>query len=224
MRILVVEDEPAIADFLARGLDAEGYAVTCAVDGTVARRRALGDEVDLVILDLVLPGMPGLEVLREIRVAKPDLPVIVLSARGEVEDRVAGLDRGATDYVTKPFSFAELAARVRAHLRRPYHPPPTRLQAAGIVLDVVRRTVQRNGVAIELSPREFDLLAYFLRHSNLVLTREQLLEGVWGYDFDPGTNVVEVYVCYVRRKLARAGEPAPIVTLRSVGYKLVDRG
>jgi DNA-binding response OmpR family regulator len=224
MRILVIEDEPAIADFLARGLDAEGYAVTCAGDGVEGERLAVAEDVDMVILDLVLPGRPGLEVLRGVRAAKPHLPVLVLSARGEVEDRVAGLDLGANDYMVKPFSFEELTARVRAHLRRPGQREATRLEGAGIELDLLARTVRRDGAGVELSPREFDLLAYFLRHPNQVLSREQLLSGVWGYDFDPGTNVVEVYVGYLRRKLAAADGPAPIQTVRSVGYKLVARG
>jgi DNA-binding response OmpR family regulator len=223
MRILVIEDEPAIADFVARGLGAEGYAVTCASDGAEGEREALREDVDLVLLDLVLPGGPGLEVLRRVRAAKPELPVIILSARGEVEDRVAGLDLGATDYMGKPFSFDELAARVRAHLRRPGQRDATQLQGAGIVLDLLTRTVTRDGTSVELSPREFGLLAYFLRHPNHVLSREQILSAVWGYDYDPGTNVVEVYVGYLRRKLARTGEPPPIETVRSVGYKLVDR-
>jgi DNA-binding response OmpR family regulator len=223
MRILVVEDEPAIADFLARGLGAEGYAVSCVGDGVEGERAAIADDVDLVILDLVLPGRSGLDVLRGIRGAKPELPVIVLSARGEVADRVAGLDLGANDYMAKPFSFDELAARVRAHLRRPSQRDATRLTGAGIELDFLARTVARDGTQVDLSPREFDLLAYFLRHPNQVLSREQILSAVWGYDFDPGTNVVEVYVGYLRRKLAGAGGPSPIETLRSVGYKFVDR-
>ena len=223
MRILVVEDEPAIADFVARGLGADGYAVTCVADGVEGERTAVAEDVDLVILDLVLPGRPGLEVLRGIRAAKPELPVIVLSARGEVDDRVAGLDLGATDYMGKPFAFDELAARVRAHLRRPGQREPTQLEGAGIVLDLLSRVVTRDGKEVELSPREFDLLAYFLRHPNQVLSRAQILSAVWGLHFDPGTNVVEVYVGYLRRKLARTGEPPPIETMRSVGYKLVDR-
>jgi DNA-binding response OmpR family regulator len=197
--------------------------VRCFGDGVEGERAAVADDVDLVILDLVLPGRPGLDVLRGIRDAKPELPVIVLSARGEVADRVAGLDLGATDYMAKPFSFDELAARVRAHLRRPSQRDATRLAASGIEVDLLGRTVTRDGTGVELSPREFDLLTYFLRHPNQVLSREQILSAVWGYDFDPGTNVVEVYVGYLRRKLARAGGRPPIETLRSVGYKFVDR-
>jgi DNA-binding response OmpR family regulator len=218
-----VEDETSIADFVQRGLEGEGYAVTCAYDGEDGERRAMDEEVDLVVLDLMLPGKDGLSVLRSIRVEKPALPVIVLTARDAVEDKVAGLDSGATDYVTKPFSFEELTARVRAHLRRPIQGEPTELDAAGIHMDLISRDVTLEGEPVHLSAREFELLTYFMRHPNQVLSREQILSAVWGYDFDPGTNVVEVYVGYLRRKLATDDRPAPIETLRSVGYRLAAR-
>jgi DNA-binding response OmpR family regulator len=220
VRILVVEDEEAIADFLQRGLQAEGHVVGCALDGADGERRAVQEDVDLVILDIMLPGRDGFDVLRSIRRAKPALPVIMLSARAEVEARVAGLDRGATDYVTKPFSFEELAARVRAHLRAPHQPDATALTAGGIRLDLLTRRVERDGEPIHLSAKEFELLAYFLRHPGQALSRQQILSAVWGYDFDPGTNVVEVYIRYLRRKLELPGRPAPIETIRSVGYRL----
>ncbi len=223
MRILVVEDEPAIADFIRRGLQAEGYVVDCAPDGEEGERRALGGDVDLVILDVMLPGQDGMGVLDTIRQRKPALPVIMLTARGEVTDKVAALDAGATDYVTKPFSFDELAARVRAHLRMPDQGRTTQLAVGSLALDLLTRRVQREGHELNLSAREFDLLAYFMRHPGQVLSRQQILSAVWGYDFDPGTNVVEVYVGYLRRKLALSGSPAPIETLRSVGYRLSDR-
>jgi DNA-binding response OmpR family regulator len=224
MRILVVEDETAIADFVQRGLEAEGYSVTCAYDGLDAERQALGSDVDLVVLDLMLPGRDGLSVLARIRDRKPSLPVVVLTARDAVEDKVAGLDGGATDYVTKPFSFDELTARIRAHLRRPTgQAESTVLEAAGIHMDLLSRDVIVGSRTVHLSAREFDLLAYFMRHPNQVLSREQILSAVWGYDFDPGTNVVEVYVGYLRRKLGTRGRSAPIETMRSVGYRLVDR-
>jgi DNA-binding response OmpR family regulator len=223
VRILVVEDEPAIADFLRRGLQAEGYAVDCALDGVEGERRALSGEVDLVILDVMLPERDGMDVLDTIRARKPALPVIMLTARGEVEDKVSALDSGANDYVTKPFSFDELSARVRAHLRSPEQGRATELSVAGIRLDFLTRRVERGGMPITLSAREFELLAYFMRHPGQVLSKQQILSAVWGYDFDPGTNVVEVYVGYLRRKLAAYGGPAPIETLRSVGYRLVDR-
>jgi DNA-binding response OmpR family regulator len=223
MRILVVEDEAGIADFVQRGLTAEGHQVEVAGDGPSGERRALESEVDLVVLDRMLPGRDGLAVLGRIRAVKPALPVIVLTARGEVADRVEGLDAGATDYVVKPFAFDELAARVRAHLRTPAQPEATRLSAAGIEMDLLSREVVRDGEPVRLSAKEFELLAHFLRHPNQVLSREQLLSAVWGYDFDPKTNVVEVYVGYLRRKLGREGRPAPIETLRSVGYRLGAR-
>jgi len=220
---LVVEDEPAIADFLRRGLQAEGYAVDCAHDGVEGERRALSGEIDLVILDTMLPERDGMDVLDTIRARKPALPVIMLTARNDVEDKVTALDGGANDYVTKPFSFDELAARVRAHLRSPEQGRATELTVAGIRLDFLTRRVERGGMPITLSAREFELLAYFMRHPGQVLSKQQILSAVWGYDFDPGTNVVEVYVGYLRRKLAAYGGPAPIETLRSVGYRLVDR-
>jgi len=223
VRILVVEDEPAIADFLRRGLQAEGYAVDCAHDGVEGERRALSGEIDLVILDTMLPERDGMDVLDTIRARKPALPVIMLTARNDVEDKVTALDGGANDYVTKPFSFDELAARVRAPLRSPEQGRATELTVAGIRLDFLTRRVERGGMPITLSAREFELLAYFMRHPGQVLSKQQILSAVWGYDFDPGTNVVEVYVGYLRRKLAAYGGPAPIETLRSVGYRLVDR-
>ncbi len=223
MRVLVIEDESAIADFVGRALRAQGHAVDVAVDGLDGERRAVGSDVDLVILDRGLPGRDGVDVLRSIRAAKPALPVIMLTALGDVADKVAGLDAGANDYVTKPFSLEELLARVRAHLRRPAQPEPTVLRAAGIEVDLLSREVTYEGVPVRLSAKEYELLAHFLRHPNQVLSREQLLNGVWGYDFEPSTNVVEVYVGYLRRKLRVDGRRVPIETVRSVGYRLVDR-
>ncbi|MGA2756949.1 MAG: response regulator transcription factor [Solirubrobacteraceae bacterium] len=220
MRILVAEDEAAIADFVNRGLSAEGYAVTVATNGNDALALALSEDFGLIVLDRMLPGRDGLEVLAALRVAKPGLRVILLTARTEIDDRVAGLDAGAVDYITKPFSFDELAARVRAHLRTPSQTESTRLQALGIELDLLTRRVSRDGIEVALSSKEFDLLTYFLRHPANVLSREQILSAVWGYSHDPGTNIVEVYVSYLRRKLGRPGSPAPILTVRSVGYRL----
>jgi DNA-binding response OmpR family regulator len=223
MRVLVVEDELPIADFVCRGLEAEGYAVDHASDGIEGERLAVAGDVDLVILDLMLPGRDGLSVLQGIRRTKPGLPVILLTARGGVEDKVEGLDTGANDYVTKPFSFEELTARVRAHLRTPAQGESTVLEASDVHVDLLSRQVRREGHAVELTAREFELLAYMMRHPNQVLSREQILSAVWGYDFDPGTNVVEVYVGYLRRKLALPDNPAPIETVRSVGYRFAER-
>jgi two-component system, OmpR family, response regulator len=224
MEILVVEDEAGIADFLARGLTAEGYGVTVATDGPSGERLALDSGVDLVVLDRMLPGRDGIEVLGSIRRSKPALPVIVLTARAEVADRVEGLDRGATDYVTKPFAFDELLARIRARLRDGEDASATALEAAGIQLDLVSREASREGMTVRLAEREADLLAYLLRHAGRVCSREQILSSVWGYEHDPGTNVVQVYVGYLRRKLGRPGSPAPIETVRSVGYRLREDG
>jgi DNA-binding response OmpR family regulator len=223
VRILVVEDEAAIADFVGRALRSQGHAVDVALDGLEGERRAYTTDVDLVLLDLGLPKRRGIEVLRGIRAAKPALPVIVLTALGQVADKVAGLDAGATDYVTKPFSLEELLARVRAHLRHPTQPEATVLRVGGIEADLLSREVSHDGVPVRLSAKEFELLAHFLRHPNQVLSREQLLNGVWGYDYEPSTNVVEVYVGYLRRKLRVNGRRVPIETVRTVGYRLTAR-
>lgn len=223
--ILVIEDEPGIVDFLERGLRAQGFQVTTALDGEHGLQRALSENLDLVVLDMLLPGRSGLEVLRELHEAKPELPVIALTALGEVDDRVAGLDAGAADYLTKPFSLAELSARIRAQLRIAAQSPRTSLSGAGIELDLLAREVRRDGQLVRLSTTEFELLAYLMGHPGRVLTREQILRAVWGYEHDPGTNVVDVYVGYLRRKLARAPDPSgpsprpAIVTVRSVGYR-----
>jgi two-component system response regulator QseB len=221
MEILIVEDEAGIADFLARGLGAEGYGVTVAGDGVSGERLALDPSVDLVVLDRMLPGRDGLEVLAAVRDSRPALPVIMLTAKGEVADRVEGLDLGATDYVTKPFAFEELLARIRARLRDSAEGAETMLSAAGIELDLVtRRATRGGGETVRLPEREADLLAYLMRHADRVCTREQILGAVWEYDHDPGTNVVQVYIGYLRRKLALADSPTPIETVRSVGYRL----
>jgi DNA-binding response OmpR family regulator len=222
MEILVVEDEVGIADFLARGLRAEGYAVTVASDGEAGARLALEPDVDLIVLDRMLPGLDGIEVLGRVRRARPAVPVIMLTAKAEVADRVEGLDGGATDYVTKPFAFEELLARIRARLRDDPG-SETALEAAGIRLDLISREARRDGVATRLPEREADLLAYLMRNAGRVCTRDEILSVVWGYDHDPGTNVVSVYVGYLRRKLSRPGSPAPIETVRAVGYLLRDR-
>lgn len=226
MRILVIEDELTIADFIERGLRADGYSVDVATDGGSGLARARDEAVALVVLDRMLPVLDGLAVLRGIRAARPTVPVIMLTARAEVADRVEGLDAGATDYLVKPFAFDELAARVRAHLRGQTEAPPTSLEFDGIRLDLLAREAHGDGTQVHLSAREFDLLAYLMRHPGVVLTRERILRDIWGYDdHDPGTNVIDVYVSYLRRKLGAAtGRPAPIATVRSVGYRLIAGG
>ena len=221
MRILLVEDEPALAQFLSRALRAEGYTVRVAHDGTAGERIALAEDVDLVVLDAMLPGKSGFDVLRGVRAKKADLPIIMLTARATVEDRVNGLDLGADDYVTKPFSLSEVLARVRANLRNAGQASSAQLEAGELSLDLRTRRVDWAGSAVELSTREFDLLAYLMRHPGQVLSRTQILDAVWGHDFDPETKVVETYVSSVRRKLSDNGRPAPIETIRNAGYRLV---
>ncbi len=218
--ILVIEDEPGIVDFLERGLRAQGFDVITAMDGTSGAAAAVNQDVDLVVLDLMLPGQSGLDVLAQLREAKPGLPVIVLTALGEVEHRVAGLDAGAVDYLTKPFSLTELAARIRAQLRAASHAPRTTLSAGDIEVNLITREVRRGGELVRLSTTEFELLSYLMHNRGHVLSREQILRAVWGYEYDPGTNVVDVYIGYLRRKLRAHGTNAPIVTVRSVGYRL----
>jgi DNA-binding response OmpR family regulator len=223
MEILVVEDEAGIADFLERGLRAEGYGVRVATDGETGAQLALDPEVDIVVLDRMLPLLDGLAVLERVRRIRPLLPVIMLTAKAEVADRVEGLDRGATDYVTKPFAFEELLARIRARLRDDGSSSESVVEAAGIRLDLISREARREGVTTRLPEREADLLAHLMRQTDRVCTREELLSAVWGYDHDPGTNILQVYVGYLRRKLARPGSPAPIETVRSAGYRLRER-
>jgi len=226
-RVLVVEDEPGIVDFLERGLRAHGYEVVTALDGETGIETALNDNVSLVVLDMLLPGRSGLEVLRALHAAKPTLPVIVLTALGDVEHRVAGLDAGAVDYLAKPFSLTELAARIRAQLRAASHAPSTVLRAGDVEVNLLSREVHRAGTVVRLSTTEFELLVYLMRNRGHVLSREQILRAVWGYEYDPGTNVVDVYIGYLRRKLRRVvreggdviRREAPIVTVRSVGYR-----
>jgi DNA-binding response OmpR family regulator len=220
--VLVIEDEPGIVDFLHRGLRAAGFAVESALDGVEGERRALAGSFDAVVLDLMLPGRDGLEILARLREVKPGLPVLVLTARGEIEDRVTGLEAGAVDYLVKPFSMAELIARVRAQLRVAERSTTTTLRSAGIEVDLLTRRVRRGGELVTLSTTEFELLVHLMRHSGQVVSREQILSAVWGYEHDPATNVVDVYIGYLRRKLRRPESPAPIHTVRSVGYRLGD--
>jgi DNA-binding response OmpR family regulator len=220
MRILVIEDERSLAGFIEHSLQAEGYAVTVCHDGAVGEIAALTGDYALVLLDLTLPGKDGIEVLRGIRARLPELPVIVLTARAAIEQRVEGLDRGANDYVTKPFSFEELLARVRAQLRSPAQRESAALAVADIRMDLRTRRVERDGQSVQLTAREFELLAYLMRHPDQVLSREQILNAVWGFDFDPGTKVLEVYVGYLRKKLNGREGTDPIETVRNVGYRL----
>jgi DNA-binding response OmpR family regulator len=222
VEILVVEDEAGIADFLERGLAAEGFAVRTAADGIEGQRLALEEGFDLVVLDRMLPGRDGLEVLAAIRGAKPALPVILLTALDETAEKIAGLESGATDYVTKPFSFDELVARVRAHLRQADAETTTTLAASGIRLDLLSREANRGDQTVKLPAREADLLAFLMRRPGQVCSQQEILRAVWGFDHDPGTNLVPVYIGYLRRKLDAPGSQAPIETVRSAGYRLVE--
>ncbi len=220
MRILLVEDDRKVASFIRKGLAEEGYAVDVAADGGTGVDMGLDRLHDLIILDVMLPGKPGLQVVRELRQAKVATPVLLLTARDAVEDKVQGLDAGADDYLTKPFAFAELLARVRALLRRGTGARPPLLQVADLVMDPAARTVKRAGEVIPLTNREFALLEYFLRNPGRVLTRTMIAEHVWDYSFDTSTNVIDVYVNYLRKKIDSNREPKLLHTVRGVGYVL----
>jgi two-component system, OmpR family, response regulator MprA len=218
-RVLVVDDERHIVDFVAMGLEGRGMAVRGATDGPAALKDLEEFQPDVVVLDLMLPGLSGLEVCRRAR-ARSNVPILILSARDEVEDRVSGLNLGADDYLTKPFAFEELAARVVALLRRSGVPPGQTLRHADLELDQATREVRRNGRPIDLTAREFALLRFFLEHPRQVFSKNQLLEAVWGYDYVGDSNVVEAYVSYLRRKLNAPDEPDLIQTVRGAGYRL----
>jgi heavy metal response regulator len=220
MRILLVEDDRKVASFIRKGLTEEGYAVDVAHDGEAGLFMGLDRLHDVIVLDVMLPGKPGFQVLRELRQAKVITPVLLLTARDAVEDKVQGLDAGADDYLTKPFAFAELLARVRALLRRGKAGQAATLQVADLTLDPAARTVKRGGETIPLTNREFALLEYFLRNPGRVLTRTMIAEHVWDYSFDAGTNVIDVYVNYLRKKVDAGREPKLIHTVRGVGYVL----
>jgi DNA-binding response OmpR family regulator len=214
--ILIAEDEQRIAAFLERGLRSNGFATTVVRDGREALQAASYGEHDLLILDIGLPGMDGFTVLRRLREARVNLPVVILTARDSVTDKVAGLSSGADDYIAKPFAFDELLARVRLRLRADRVPEATVLQVGDLTLDLRTRRAHVGPRTVDLSAREFALTEVFCRHPDQVLSREQLLSQVWGFDYDPGSNVVDVYVRYLRRKLG----PQRIETVRGMGYRL----
>jgi DNA-binding response OmpR family regulator len=217
-RILIAEDEPRLVSFLRKGLGAHGFTTSVAEDGPAASSMARDETFDLLILDLGLPGKDGSLVLRDLRAAGQRLPVIVLTARDDLSDKVAAFEGGADDYLTKPFKFEELLARIRARLREEGTPEQAVLTTGTVVLDLRARRVTVTGEPVELTAREFSILEVLMRHQGQVLAREQLLSHVWGYDYDPASNVVDVYVGYLRRKL---GEQV-IETVRGVGYRLVS--
>jgi len=217
MNVLIVEDEPRIAAFVERGLKAEGFTVAIAEDGSTGFVLACDEQVDLIILDLKLPKLSGEQVLAKLRQRRPDVPVIVLTAKDAIDDRVRNLNAGADDYLTKPFSFAELLARVHARLRARDQHTSAALELGGVSLDLHGRTVAVDERRVELTAREFALLETFMRHPGQVMSQVQLMDRVWGYDFEPGSNVVEVYVGYLRRKLGKQR----IETVRGAGYRFV---
>ena len=220
MRILIVEDEPGIANFVRQGLSEAGYAVDVARDGEEGLAYALAADYDVWVLDIMLPRMNGLELLRELRHRGRKTPALMLTARDTVDDRVEGLDAGADDYLVKPFAFPELLARVRALLRRPPLQMGTVLAVGDLEMDTASREVRRGDRFIELSPREYAVLEYLMRHPNQVLTRTQIGEHVWNFDFFHESNVVDVYIGYLRRKIDRGSDLPLIHTVRGVGYRL----
>lgn len=219
MRIVVIEDDERIASFVSRGLTAQGHQVMSTANGLDGIELATEPGVDLVILDLSLPDIDGTEVLTRLRGRAGVLPVLVLTARDSIPDKVQVLDRGADDYMTKPFALDELLARVRVLARRADQPSASKLERGGLVLDLAARRASRDGRTIELSAREFALLAYLMRNAGQVLSRVQILAAVWEYDFDPQSNVVDVYVRYLRNKVDVPGEPSLIETVRGSGYR-----
>lgn len=217
MRLLVIEDETRIRSFLARGFEAEGYTVDGADNGRDGLALALANRYDLVLLDLLLPRLDGLQVLRELQTRRPELPVLILSARTDLPTKLRGFELGACDYLPKPFSLDELLARIRAHLRNRTPEQGTVLRAGRVELDLARRQVRIGDAVTDLADREFRLLHHLVVHSGEVVSRERLLSEVWGYHFDPGSNVVDVCVRRLRKKL---GPDAPIETIRHAGYRL----
>lgn len=222
MRLLVVEDEKKVANFIRKGLEEEGYAVDLAHDGEEGLGMALDQVHDLIILDISLPKMDGIGMLKKLRDANLKTPVLLLTVRATIEDKVLGLDSGADDYLTKPFAFQELVARVRALLRRRADTELTLLQVADLTLDPARHVVTRSGQKIELTSKEYALLHYFMQNSGRVLSRAMITDHVWNYDFDTGTNVIDVYVNYLRKKIDSGRKPKLIHTVRGVGYVLKE--
>ncbi len=222
MRLLVVEDADKLARALKRGLEREGYAVDTLADGRLAqtRLRSRHDEYDLVVLDVMLPGIDGFTICRDLRDRGLTVPVLMLTARDTTDDKVTGLDSGADDYLVKPFAFEELVARVRTLLRRPRHALPVTLAAGDLTLDPVSRTARRGGAALELTAKEFSLLEFLMRHPGEVLSRERILDHVWDDDYDASSNVVDVHLKNLRRKVDRPDEPSLFKTVRGVGYSL----
>jgi two-component system, OmpR family, copper resistance phosphate regulon response regulator CusR len=220
MRILIAEDDAALAGFVRKGLEAEHYAVDVSADGEQARALASELDYDLIVLDLNLPRLDGVAILKQVRTKKPNVPILILTARGRVEDRVQCLDSGADDYLVKPFSFSELSARIRALLRRSRLPSESVLTVEDLKLDRVERRVTRGSRAIDLTSKEFALLEYLMRNAGRRVTRAMIIEHVWNLSFDSSTNLVDVYINYLRRKVDDSAPQKLIHTIRGVGYEL----
>ncbi|MGE5562468.1 MAG: response regulator transcription factor [Bacillota bacterium] len=223
MRILIAEDDVETADFIRHGLEELGHNALIAAEGFDALHLLSTEQFDVAVIDRMLPGIDGLSVVRRVRAAGVESPVLLLTALGRIEDRVTGLEAGADDYLVKPFAFSELAARVNALARRP--PPQaevTRLEQAGVQMDLLKRQVLRDGTAVALQPREFRILEELMREGGKVVTRTMLLERVWNYHFDPQTNIVETHISRLRSKLNEGGKPDPIETIRGVGYRFAE--
>lgn len=223
MRMLLAEDDQEMAEFVARGLTELGHQLVVAHDGTDALHLLSTEQFDIAVIDRMLPGLDGIAVVQRARAAGLDCPFLILTALGRIEDRVAGLEAGADDYLVKPFAFSELAARINALARRkPLHAVATQLECGGVTMDLLKRQVFRDGRQVLLQPREFRLLEELMRSEGRVVTRTMFLEKVWNYHFDPQTNIVETHISRLRSKLNEGGRPDLIQTLRGVGYRLAD--
>lgn len=219
MRILIIEDDEAIARVLQRGLRAHGHQTVLAETGEDGVLLATDETLELILLDISLPGLNGHQVLERVRSSRPRLPVLMLTARGDLDSKVKALNAGADDYLTKPFAFEELLARIHAITRRLDQPESSQIRAGYLRLDLLAQRAWRGDELIELTAREFALLKYFMRHPNQVLSRQQILDSVWEYDFDPESNIVDVYVRYLRNKIDERDRPSLIATVRGAGYR-----
>ena len=221
MNLLIIEDDKRISSFLYKGLKAEGYNVSVAYNGEEGLNMALELEFDLVVLDIMLPKIDGIEVLRRLRSSKTDIPVIMLTAKGELESKVSSFDFGANDYITKPFAFEELSARIRAHLRAVEQQSSFMWHVGPMTLDIKNRELMVNNKKVALTSKEFSLLEYLMRHKNQVVSRSQILQHVWGYDFDPESNIVDVFIRHIRQKLEGVVNRQFIETVKGIGYKFI---
>lgn len=220
MKVLLIEDDASVADYISEGLRAAGYEVTSVADGELGLASASSEQFDVMVVDRMLPGLDGLSLVEQLREADDPTPILILSALGEVDDRVRGLQSGADDYLAKPFSFAELQARLEVLLRRPPVAARTRLQVQDLEMNLLEQRVVRAGQPVQLQPREYKLLEFLMRHGGQVVTRTMLLEQVWGYHFDPQTNVIDVHISRLRQKIDKGFEQPLLETVRGAGYRL----